>query len=124
MGGQISRTRVNDGDGGIGRLKHQGHRLAHENAAPDHHRAFPGRIDALTAKHGHHASWRAAARTRLPFEESTQVEGVQTVGILFGVDGLQQGALIQAGRQRQLQQDAVHTSIGIERFDRAQHLSR
>ena len=122
VGRQIGRAGVGDGDGGVGGLKHQGHRLPHENAAADHHGALARRIDAIAAQHRHHPGGGAAARARLPLEQPSEIEGVQTIGILFRINGHQQRPLIEASRKRQLQEDPVHCRVGIQPFNRLKHL--
>ena len=49
---------------------------------------------------------------------------MQAVGILLRVNRQQQRALIEAGRQGQLQQDAVAGGIGVELLHRGQHFGR
>ena len=101
----------------VGRLKHQGHRLAHKNAASHHNSAFAGGINALTAQHGHHAGRGAAARAWFTLQEASKVECVQTIGVLIGIDRSQQRGFIKTRRQGQLQQNSIHPLIGIERLD-------
>ena len=77
---------MNHRDGGIGGLEHQRHRLPHKDAPTNHDSPLTSRVDALTAQHGHHASRGATARSLFSFEQSPQVEGVQSIGILFRVN--------------------------------------
>ena len=107
---------------GVGRLQHQGHGLAHQDAAADHHGPFPGGVNAVGAEQRHHPSRRAAAWPRLTFQQPPHVEGVEPIGILLRVDRLKQRPLIQSSRQRQLQQDPIHPGIAIQRPYRPENI--
>ena len=76
VGRQIDRAGVGNGDGGVGGLQHQSHRLPHKNAAADHHSALARWIDAIAAQHRHHPCGGAAARARFPLEQPSKIEGV------------------------------------------------
>ena len=49
---------------------------------------------------------------------------MQSVGILFRIDRLEQWPLIESIGQRQLQQDSIHLRIRIQSADAAEHLVR
>ena len=71
---------------GMGGLEHQSHRLTHQDAAAHHHRPATGQLHTGIGQQGHHPGRGAAARPRLTLEKPAQVEGVEAIGILFGVD--------------------------------------
>ena len=95
MGSQISGSGMRDGDGCIGSLQHQCHRLPDENAAPDDHGPLAGRVDAIASQESHHPRRCAAARTGFAFQQTAQIQGVKTIGIFLWINGLQQGTFIQ-----------------------------
>ena len=123
-GGKIRSAGVGHAHGGICGLKHQRHRLAHQDAAAHHDGPLAGKGHAVAGQQGHHTSGGTAARPRLALEQPAQIQSVQAVGILLRVDRQQQRALIEAGRQGQLQQDAVAGGIGVELLHRGQHFGR
>ena len=94
---QVLGAGVGHGDRGIGGLEHQGHGLAHQDAAAHHHGPLAGQLHAMAGQQGHHAGGGAAARAGLALEQVAQVEGVQAVGVLGGIDRRQQGPLLEAG---------------------------
>ena len=122
QGRQVPGAGVGHAHGGVGGLQHQGHRLPHQDAATHHHGPSSGQGHLVAGQQGHHPGWGAATGTGFPLQQAPQVEGVEPVGILFGVDRCEQGLGIQSCRQGQLQQDAIHGWIGIEAADGDQHL--
>ena len=102
------------GDGGIGLLQHQGHRLAHQHTAADHHGPGTTQGHLGLGQQGHHAGGGAAAGAGITAHQAAEVEGMETVGVLVGIEGQQQRAAVELGWQGQLHQDSVDGGISVE----------
>ena len=69
-GSKISGAGVGHAHGGIGCLKHQRHRLAHQDAAAHHDGPLAGKGHAVASQQGHYTSGGAATRPRLTLEQA------------------------------------------------------
>ena len=91
---QILRARVGHRDGGVRRLKHEGHRLTHQDAAAHHDGTLAGGINPLITKHHHHACRRAASWTLFTLQQAPKIQGVQSISIFIWIDFSQERGLI------------------------------
>src|ERR1019366_4493129 len=85
--GQIPGARVADGDGGVLVQQHQGHGLADDVAAAEHHGVLAGHGDLIILQHLNDASGRAGARRGAAGDQVADVDGMKTVGVFIGGDG-------------------------------------
>ncbi len=109
-----------DGDGGVLLQQHQRHGLAHDVAAPDHHRVFAFEVVADALQHLHAAIGRAGPEAGQAGHERTGAGDVKTVHILGGRDRLDHLLRIDVRGQGKLHQDAVDGGVGIERLHACQ----
>src|SRR5439155_24996942 len=65
---------------------------------------------------------RARHKRRLAGQEIVEVEGVEAVGVLLGRDGIDGGVLVEPGRQRKLEEDAVDRGIAVDLVQRGEEL--
>ena len=69
------------------------------------------------------AAERCARRQRSQTRrEASGIDRMQTIDILCRIDGVDDGLCVQALRQRQLHQNAMHARIGIELCDQRQQI--
>ena len=59
----------------------------------------------------HHAERRAGPQARLARQQAPLAHGMETVDVLLGWNRFDHGLRVEAGRQRELHQNAVHTGI-------------
>ena len=116
LGGQVLGAGVAQGDGGVlaAAGKHQANRATHGHAAADDHGFGAVKFNAEAAQQVQAAVRGAGQGCILVEHELAQVDGVQAVGILFGVDALEDGVFIQVLRQRELDDVAGAGVIGVE----------
>ena len=66
----------------------------------------------------------SARRGRLrAHDESPEVDRMQAIGVLVGIDGQQRLLLVALRRQRQLDDEGIDACVVIEGPDRGEHLS-
>ncbi len=112
---------VHDGDRGVrGRaLLGQQHRErpAERGAATENDHLTAGDLDAVVGEQRLDPGRGAGQRPGQPDGEATHVERVHPVDVLVRVEGLQRRVVVQVGRDRILDQDAVHVPVVVEAGD-------
>ena len=119
LGGQVFGSGVAQGDGGVlaAAGKHQADGAANGHTAADDHGLGAVELNA-EASQKVQAAVRGARQGRLLVEhELAQIDRVQAIGILGGVDSLEDGVFIQVLGQRQLDDVAGAGVIGVELID-------
>ena len=118
-GAEVAGAAMSDGDGGVSALafghEEEGHGLTHDHAATDDDgmgtRGFYAGFEeeALAAKRG------AGHETGGVFQgELGHVDGVEAIDVFGGVDGLNDGCLIDVFRRWALDENAVDGGIQIQ----------
>ena len=113
-----------DGHGGVAFEQQGGHRLADDRRAADHHRVATGDLDPLTLEELDDARWGGRSEGLLPEPEPPDVVRREAVHVLGRAHVLEDLAFREASRQRELDQEAVHRVVGVERLDGGDHLRR
>ena len=91
-------------------------RLADQDRAADHHRPRALQLGAGLAQQLHHAGGRAGHERLLAvLHQQAGVDGGEAVDVLGRVDQRDELVLVEVVRQRQLEQDAVHALVGVQR---------
>ena len=90
-------------------------RLAHDEAAAEHHDMFAGERHLGAGKEFHDAGRGAGDETGVVLlREFAQVQRVEAVHILLGGDAAKDGAFVQPFGQRGLHQNAVDAGVRVE----------
>ena len=89
-------------------------RLADDVAAPDDDHVLPGGVVAGAHEHLLHARRRRGQESRAALQEASAVDGVHPVNVLVRVYGEDDLTLLDVGGQRQLDEDAVESGVGVE----------
>ncbi len=117
--GQVTRPGVAEGHGGVLRPpgEQQAQRTADGDAPADHHDL--GAVDrhVVLPQEPDDAARRAGQRGVDHVDQPAQVDRVEAVGVLGGVDALQQGHRVEVARQRELHDVAVAGRVGVELVD-------
>ena len=124
---QIRRLRVTDRDRGVALQEQHGHRLSDDLAPADHHGVAPGDRQSRPIEHLDHARRRARLQMRAALNELADVDRVEAVDVLVGIDGVEhplRGASPHRVRQRRLHEDAVVPVAPIEPIDEREQLAR
>ena len=121
-GGEIFRARVGDGHGGIPAraAPHQKerHGFSDNHAAAHHDGVFSSGFDAGFLKQADAAERRAGNEPAgILHREFGDIHGVESVHILAWIDRADDGRLVDLGRGRGLDEDAVDGGIGVEFLD-------
>ena len=122
--GEIARARVADGDGRVLVQEQCGHGLADERAAAHDHRVASGQRHRVLAQQPQDAGRRRGHEAGLGQPEPADVSRVEPVDVFARIDPLDEVALRQARRQRQLDQDSVHSVVNVEGIDVLRDLVR
>lgn len=103
-------------DGGIGPFagKQQRHGFADNVAAADDNGALAGRLDATAAQQLHNTRRRTGHKRVLAKQKLAERNRMEAVDVLLRGNGTDDLLLVEATRQRKLNQDAVHARILIE----------
>jgi hypothetical protein len=78
--------------------------------------------DPVVVEDAENTRGRARGDAGLVEHEASEVEGMEAVGVLGRVDPPHRGLPVEAVRERQLQEDAVHGGVAVEGCDRAFHV--
>ena len=105
--GEVGRARVADGDGGVALEQQVRDRLADDLAAADHDRVRALELDVVLVQEGQDPERRRGNVRRLAEVELAGVERVEAVDVLDRLDGADDAVLVDAVRERQLDEDAV-----------------
>jgi len=105
---------VADGHRGVAVQEHERQGLAHDVAAAHDDGLFPLDGNPAAVEQFDHPQRRAGPVYRAPGEEAPDVDGVEPVDVLAGVDRLDDHVGIDVLRQGQLHEDAVDLGAGIE----------
>ena len=73
--------------------------------------------DVVAPQQVNHAARRARERRLLAEDESSEVDRVQTVGVLGGIDPLERGVLVEMPWQRELHDVAGAAGVCVELVD-------
>jgi hypothetical protein len=95
-------------------------RLADDVAASDDHRMRAGQRHTGVFEQLHHAIGGARHEARLAGHQRTDVADMKAVDILQRRNGLDHPLRVQVGRQRHLDQDAVHRRVVVQVVDASQ----
>jgi hypothetical protein len=120
--GEVRRAAVADRDRGVAREQEHRHRLSDDVAAPDDDRPLALRVDAVVVEHHHHPERRAGAHDALAEQEIADVPGMEAVDIEARVDRVEDLALVDVVRQRQLDEDAVDARVRVQLRHEAEEL--
>src|SRR5699024_2774301 len=89
----------------------------HGDASTDHHDVRAGQLDVEPPEQVEATVGGARQRGRLIQHQFPQVDGVEPVGVLGGVDPLEDGVLVQVPRERELHDVAGAGRVGVELVD-------
>ena len=108
---EVHRLGVADRDRGVLGQQQQRRRLAHDVGAADDHRVLAGDLSAGGLDHPDAARRGAGQIARLTDLHPADIDGRKAVHILLRRDGVNNGLLVDLGRQRQLHQNTVDGDI-------------
>ena len=122
VGSEVGGAGVAEGDGGVrsdGFVREEdGEGAPDERGASDDDGVHPGGVDAGAGEEVHHAVGGAGdGAAGLATQEAAEVGGVEAVHVLCGVDGVEDGALVDVGGEGELLEDGVEAWVGIEAGD-------
>src|SRR5581483_11785062 len=86
-------------------------------ASPDDHDVLAPDLDAVLDEQALDAERCARPRPGHAHDESSEVHGMQAVGVLLGIDRQQRLLLVDLIRQRQLHDERIDRGIMVERVD-------
>ena len=114
---QVARARVAVRDGRVGGQQQLRQRLADQDRAPDHDRPGALELGAGLAQQLHHAGGRAGHHRlrRDPASAGPALTAVRPSTSLTGSISGDELVLVEVVGQRQLQQDAVHARVRVQR---------
>ena len=115
--GQVASFGMADGDGGVGMHEEEGHGLADDVAAAEDDGVCAFDFDFVAAKKFHAAGGGAGDQAGAAADEATEIDGMKTVHVFCGIDGLQNTLGIHLGRERKLDKNAVDVVVAIQVFD-------
>jgi hypothetical protein len=118
---KVTRLGVADGDGGVGVHEEQSHGFTDDVTAAedDSVGALDGNFGA--AKNFHASRGSASDEAGAPTDEAAEIDGMETVDVLGGVDGFKNAFGVDLLGKRELDEDAVDIVVAIEIFDDAEH---
>ncbi len=95
--GEVGRSGVGDGDGGIdaARRHHQRQGPAHQERAPHDHGPASRHLDAVMLEDAHHPAGGARAEPGTVEDELSEVERMEAVDILAGIDAFDGGLPVE-----------------------------
>ena len=114
LAGQVDGSRVSDRDGGVRLEEHHRHRLTDDVGAADDEGPQALRIATRRGQEPHDAGRRAGPRSRESDRERAHVVRVEAVRVLARIDRLEHGPLLDAFRQRELDQDSVDGLVRVQ----------
>ncbi|MOA17788.1 hypothetical protein D3C78_1380570 [compost metagenome] len=117
---QVLGETVGHGGGATGQQQLHAHRAANDVGRANHNGIQTIGIDVVTLEQGHDAAWGTWAQFRRALAQTADVERVETVNVFIRMNTLQHFDVIDAGRQWQLDQDAVDLAVGIQPVDQRQ----
>src|SRR5882724_2694718 len=119
--GQIAGFGMANGHGGVGVHEEKRHGLADDIAAAEDHRVGAFDLDFITAQNFHTAGGSAGDQAGTSADEATEIDGVEAVHVLGGIDGFEDALGIDLRGKRELNQDAVNVVVAIQVFDYGEH---
>ena len=117
---QVFSEAVGNGGGTARQQQLHAHRAAHDVGGANHHGVEAVGIDVITLQQRHDAARGARTQARRALAQSAYVIRMETVNVFVRRDALQHLHVVNARRQRQLNQDAVDLFIGIQSVDQFQ----
>ena len=121
-GGEVGGAGVADRDRAVLPQQQAGHRLADDGAAPDDHRPAAGEGDAVALEQGDDAGGGRRGEPRLVEPEAADVDRVEAVDVLVGIDAVEHPLLVDLPGERELHQDAVDRVLGVELVEQGEEL--
>ena len=118
--GEVARTTVGHRHRSVRVQEQFRHGKPHDIAAADHHGALAGDLHACGPQHLENAFRGAGERAGLFLPQRRNVQGMEAVDILLFVDGGDHLVLVDMFRKGQLDQNAVHLVVEVQRRDDVQ----
>src|ERR1700731_1519675 len=115
--GQVARFGMANRDGGVGVHEEEGHGLADDVAAAEHHGIGAFDFDFVTAKNFHAAGRSAGDQAGASADEAAEIDGMKTVHVFGGIDGFEDALGIHLRGKRKLDENAVDVVVAIQVFD-------
>ena len=122
VGLEVFRSAVAHGHRRILREKHDGDRLADDVAASDHDGVLAFQVVADGFEHLHAAVRRAWTKAGAAHHQCARARDVEAIDVLGGRDGLDDLLRVHVLGDRQLDEDAVHLGVGVQRADAVEKL--
>src|SRR5579885_726549 len=119
-----ARFGMADGDGGVGVHEEKSHGFPDDVAAAEDDGVSAFDCDPVAPKDFHAAGWRASDEARPSADQAPQIDGMESVHVLCGIDRFEYPLGVHLRGQRKLDQDAVYGVVAIEVLDNAQHIER
>ena len=111
---QVFGEAVGDGGGAARQQQLHAHRAAHDVGGANHHGVQAIGVDVITLQQRHDAARGARTQARRALAQAAHVIRMETVNVFVRRDTLQHLHVVDARRQRQLNQNAVDLFIGIQ----------
>ena len=119
---EVLRAAVADGDRAVAVQQQHGHRLADDVRTADHHALLALGVDAVFVDQLHHARGRAGDEVKVAHHDFADIDRMERVHVLFGVDRVDDRLLGDVVRHRQLAQDARDLRAPVQLVDQAEQL--
>ena len=124
--GDVRGAEMADGNGSVGPglflEKKGGEGSADDEAATDHHYVLAVRVVAYGDQHSMDACGGAGHESGLAGQEPAYVQGVKALDVFQRVDGVDDVEHVDAGRDGELDEDAVEPVVVVEAFDEVQEV--
>src|SRR6266404_1861085 len=119
--GQIAGFGMANGDGGVGVHQQKRHGLADDVAPAQDYGVGAFDLDFITAQNFHTAGGSAGDQAGTSADEAAEIDGVEAVHVLGGIDGFEDALGIDLRGKRELNQDAINVVVAIQVFDYGEH---
>ncbi len=115
--GQIARFGMANRDRGIGVHEEQSHGFSDDVAAAEDDSVGAFDLDFIAAQNFHAAGGSASYEAGASADEAAEIDGMETVNVLGGIDGFQDALGVHLWREGKLDENAVDVVVAIEVFD-------